>query len=655
MDEQKQQLIERIRQAQNVLVTVSANPSVDQLAAAIGLTLALNKLDKHCTAVFSGQVPNTIEFLKPEETLEKDTNSLRDFIIALDKSKADKLRYKVEDQVVRIFITPYRTSLSEADLNFSQGDFNVDVVIALGVTEQQDLDAAITAHGRILHDATVASVTTSGQGTLGTINWVDPQASSLSEMVMELTDGLDKKVVDNQIATALLTGIVATTDRFRNERTSPRTMSASARLMEAGANQQLIATQLETPPVAPIEELSTEPAAVPVGTAGKPDPGTLEIAHDGSEPAESASGPAAAAASAAPEDSGNEISVDENGGLHIVGGEITPAPVASAQPSSPTEQPGQSAEAAHTEVKRGLITDPPKLGETEITASAAPEEYEPSAEELTLPAVQSPLLSHSQSVLTSPPATPTPSPSVTPDLPPPPAMQPAPSSWQPPEPPPVASPAPAPATPSASATQPAPVVPGTTLTQIEQSVDSPHVQISDDGTLTNSLTPPAAETPVVPTTQPAADSGAQLSDARSAVQAALNSPDAPKVPLPAIDSLNAMPLGPDLRPPVQSTSTDTATLPAPAPMPAPATQAVLNPGFSEPTPGGTPADATLDMPVPSNPFGPGRPGGQPGEPGQPVPPAASAAPPVSAFPGAPAPSSGPPPPPVPPPLVPPVQ
>ena len=52
----------------------------------------LNKLGKHATAVFSGQVPSTIEFLQPEKTLEKNTDSLRDFIIALDKSKADKLR-----------------------------------------------------------------------------------------------------------------------------------------------------------------------------------------------------------------------------------------------------------------------------------------------------------------------------------------------------------------------------------------------------------------------------------------------------------------------------------------------------------------------------------------------------------------------------------
>jgi nanoRNase/pAp phosphatase (c-di-AMP/oligoRNAs hydrolase) len=251
MDEQKQKLIERINQAQNILVTVSTNPSVDQLSAAIGLTLVLNQMDKHGTAVFSGAVPSTIEFLKPEDTLEKNTDSLRDFIIALDKSKADKLRYKVEDQVVRIFITPYKTSLSEKDLQFSQGDFNVDVVVCLGVNEQQDLDTAITAHGRILHDATVVSVSTTGQGSLGSINWVDPKASSLCEMMVSLTEGLDKKALNNQVSTAFLTGIVASTERFRNEKTTPRTMSASATLMSAGANQQLRMTRPARPPKTP--------------------------------------------------------------------------------------------------------------------------------------------------------------------------------------------------------------------------------------------------------------------------------------------------------------------------------------------------------------------------------------------------------------------
>ncbi len=244
----KQSIVDRIGQATNVLVTVSANPSVDQLSACIGLTLFLNKLGKHATAVFSGDIPSTIEFLKPEATLEKTTDSLRDFIISLDKTKADKLRYKVEDKVVKIFITPYKTSISDKDFDFSQGDFNVDVVVALGVHNREDLDKAIIAHGRILHDATVISISNSLGTPLGTLDLQDDKASSLCEMVADIAEVLKPNSFDAQMATSLLTGIVSETKRFSNEKTSPLTMGLSAKLMAAGANQQLVATNLQAVP-----------------------------------------------------------------------------------------------------------------------------------------------------------------------------------------------------------------------------------------------------------------------------------------------------------------------------------------------------------------------------------------------------------------------
>lgn len=243
----KQQVIDVLKKANNVLVTVSQNPSVDQLASCIGLSLILNKLNKHATAIFSGTIPSTIEFLQPEKMLETNTDSLRDFIISLDRSRADKLRYKVEDNVVRIFITPYRTSLSQNDLEFSQGDFNVDVVIALGVDQREHLDLAIMQQGRILHDATVIGLSAGEfMSSVGAINMHDSTASSISEIVAMLADALQGGLLDEQIATALLTGIVAETDRFRNEKTSARVMSISSQLMSAGANQQLIAQKIST-------------------------------------------------------------------------------------------------------------------------------------------------------------------------------------------------------------------------------------------------------------------------------------------------------------------------------------------------------------------------------------------------------------------------
>ncbi len=278
-NQQKQQVIEQVKSANNVLVTVSANPTVDELSASVGLTLALNKLSKHATTVFSGVVPSTIEFLQPEQTIETTTDSLRDFIIALDKSKADKLRYKVEDDVVRIFITPYKTTITDKDLQFSHGDFNVDVVIAIGVTRREDLDKAVTAHGRILHDATIVSITRDASSELGSINWQEPQASSLCEMVGSMTLEVQQNVLDGQMATAFLTGIIAETDRFRNEKTSPLALSLSSQLMSSGANQQLIADKLEEPaaPPAPLHKSVEDDSNNQDELSND---GTLSIAHN---------------------------------------------------------------------------------------------------------------------------------------------------------------------------------------------------------------------------------------------------------------------------------------------------------------------------------------------------------------------------------------
>lgn len=244
----KQQIVEGIKANSNILVTVSDSPSVDELSAALGLTLLLNKIDKRATSIFSGATPPAITFLDPAKTFEGTVDSLRDFIIALDKEKADHLRYKVDGDVVKIFITPYRTKLNEKDLEFSQGDYNVEMVIALGVKDQDHLDKALAAHGRILHDALVTTISTGADpSSLGSVDWRDAVASSLCEMLVSLSEALksDQQILDEQIATAFLTGIVSATDRFSNDRTSSRVMTMAAQLMAAGADQQLIAAKLQ--------------------------------------------------------------------------------------------------------------------------------------------------------------------------------------------------------------------------------------------------------------------------------------------------------------------------------------------------------------------------------------------------------------------------
>ena len=304
------QVAERIRTSDNVLVALSKDPSVDELSAALGLTFMLDKIGKRATAIFSGAIPNAIEFLEPEKTFEANTDSLQDFIIALDKEKADHLRYKIDGDYVKVFITPYKTTINESDMEFSHGDYNVDLVISLNVSEVGDLDAALSEYGRIMHDATSINITAGVAGNFGDIEWGNPEASSVSEMVGSLADAIKDKddILDKPISTALLAGIVAATNRFSNERTTAETMALASKLMAAGADQQLISSSI------PVEILTedvvdanadfaeSEPAPAPVAVAVAPEDTKIDIENPVQDlPATPVAEPIAKSAPAEPE------------------------------------------------------------------------------------------------------------------------------------------------------------------------------------------------------------------------------------------------------------------------------------------------------------------------------------------------------------------
>jgi nanoRNase/pAp phosphatase (c-di-AMP/oligoRNAs hydrolase) len=531
MDSSKQQLIERIKAANNVLVTVSRNPSVDALSALLGLTLVLNKQGKHAAAVFSGIVPSNIEFLQPGETIEKNTDSLRDFIIALDKSKADKLRYKVEDNVVKIFITPYKTSISQEDFEFSEGDFNIDVVIALGVKQQEELDEAITSHGRILHDATVATINTEADAGLGSINWAVPEASSLCELVSELTPLLGNNLLDEQIATALLTGVVAETDRFSNNKTSSVTMSVSATLMKAGANQQLVASKLDEQidlRDVGLNDLSSEGDASNVPVSAGKDDGTIRIDHE--EVPE-------------PETDTQASDKDKNEGSDNSPPE-PPAP--DTQNANKEEDSSQIENHPTSSMTSGakLITEPPTFNGA-LTANSKPEVLDPTSDPLTTDSragsesneerEKDNIKAKNLSPIGSQPMPPPPAP--------PQPLSPPPSNWTPPPPSPPMPPTTNQA-PSKSTSSPTDIKIDsngnvTTLEDLEESVDSPHLK------------------------EP------MVAEARTEVNRAYNeNPSKNSESLPPIDSLNAQQLGNDLHPTDQlSSGSSSAPPPVPPPIP----------------------------------------------------------------------------------------
>lgn len=293
------QLANKIKAVNNILLTVSKNPTVDQLASTLGLTIALTRLSKRSVAVFGGAIPPAIKFLEPEKTFENNADSLRDFIISLSKDKADRLRVRPDGDFVKVYITPYRTKITPADIKFEDGDFNIELVIALGANSRDEVDGSIASYGKIFHSATIATMNL-GQhhDALGTISWQDTSASCYAQMCYNLIKQLDEEtMVDEQVATALLTGVVAATDQFRNGLTTPEVMTLSANLMSHGANQQLITSELS----ANEQSYQTTPASSLPTASDDSVYQAMDFNRSGSQSAAPAPTPAPVSSSLAPE------------------------------------------------------------------------------------------------------------------------------------------------------------------------------------------------------------------------------------------------------------------------------------------------------------------------------------------------------------------
>lgn len=82
----------------------------------------------------------------------------------------------------------------------------------------------------------------------GHVNLIDAKAAATAEIVVRLLDRLGWDV-NESIATALLTGLVTDTGRFQYSNTTPETLRAAARMVEAGARPEVIGQHVyeETP------------------------------------------------------------------------------------------------------------------------------------------------------------------------------------------------------------------------------------------------------------------------------------------------------------------------------------------------------------------------------------------------------------------------
>jgi phosphoesterase RecJ-like protein len=244
----RQQATELISKSQTILILL-ADPDGDAVGGAIALFLVFKKLGKEVNLVCSEKISSYLKFLPRIEIFTNKFSGARDFIITLNTSQVliDKLGYKKDDGKVHLVITPKSGSFSKKDITLAQGSYNYDLIIVLDCADLDLLGKLFDENAAMFYETPLLNIDHHvSNDQFGKVNLVDMMATSTCEILVSLIESLEKgeKLIDEDIATTLLTGITADTGSFQNANTTPKSFTVAAQLIAAGARQQEIIKNL---------------------------------------------------------------------------------------------------------------------------------------------------------------------------------------------------------------------------------------------------------------------------------------------------------------------------------------------------------------------------------------------------------------------------
>ncbi len=236
----KQQVVELLRQAESVLIVTGREPSVDQVASVYALQTVLGRLGKKSHAVISDSLAATQEIIDTSH-ISASLDGVRDFIVSLDLAavEVDKLKYDIVDNHLDITITPLSGNFTPESAAFKYGSFQFDLVVVLGVHRIVEIDRILEQNPTLFDGLHLINLDYHrvNEG-YGSVNYIDTAATAVSEMLIGVIESLGQGMIDADLATALLAGLISSTNRFTTAATTPKAMTMAAQLMSGGARQQ---------------------------------------------------------------------------------------------------------------------------------------------------------------------------------------------------------------------------------------------------------------------------------------------------------------------------------------------------------------------------------------------------------------------------------
>ncbi len=245
-----EQILTLFQTKKNILIATRANPSGDSIAAALAFYLALKKQGKKVSLCIDNAalaLANKFDFLPSYgqigSGLESDGKIIVEF--NLKGTLLRGLTYNFDSDKLAITILPADARLRLDQPIIRDRSYAYDLAIILDTSDLESLGKIYDEHREFFYDVPIINIDHQADNEhFGELNLVELTAVSTTEIIYNLLEVWQKNLIDKDVATCLLAGIICESKSFQTPNITPRTLSIASDLISRGGDRELIVERI---------------------------------------------------------------------------------------------------------------------------------------------------------------------------------------------------------------------------------------------------------------------------------------------------------------------------------------------------------------------------------------------------------------------------
>ncbi len=243
-----EQFLAALERAERPLIVLPEQADIDHFVSAFGVAALLAKLQKPVDiATSGGTAPKALNFLGAKVDIRGDLPNIRKLTISVDAktAKVDELSYDIKDETLHIHLLPKSGHWKPEDVEVKTDHYRYDIVISVGASDFESLGELYRLYADFFFQVPIINIDyASANEHFGQMNLVDINAVSISEVCHDLFKRIDASLIDEEVATYFLTGMIFKTKSFRSDRVTPKTLQVASDLIAQGARRDDIVENL---------------------------------------------------------------------------------------------------------------------------------------------------------------------------------------------------------------------------------------------------------------------------------------------------------------------------------------------------------------------------------------------------------------------------